>query len=263
MKSMLCLLACVAYVSATGLLHGVVHDDGQWRPWLDGSVHGASPGLATAALGAASVGHGAGHVLGAAGLVGGVGHLGGAGLLGGVGHLGGAGLLGGVGHLGGVGLLGVGHLGAGHLLHKRSLGLGVLGHGVLGHGVYGHGVVNPNALNVPLDTVHVAAAKNAQLVQQAAEGARNVLGHGVPAALPADTHAVAVGKVAHAVAHDTELATHSALVGAHGGWAGLGGWGGHGGWGGLGGWGGHGVGAWGGYGAGWGGHGAHWGGHGW
>ncbi|KAF6209009.1 hypothetical protein GE061_014752 [Apolygus lucorum] len=70
--------------------------------------------------------------------------------------------------------------------------------------------INPNALPVPLDTAHVALAKNAQLIQQAAEGTRNILGGGVPAALPADTHEVAAGKVAHAIA----VARQTAAVGA-------------------------------------------------
>nr|ATU83023.1 secreted hypothetical protein [Pristhesancus plagipennis] len=81
-------------------------------------------------------------------------------------------------------------------------------------------VINPNALPVPLDDVHTAAAKNAQLVQQATEGTRNILGGGIPLALPADTHEVAVGKVAHAIASETQ----KAIVGAHGAW-------GHGAWG--------------------------------
>lgn len=185
------MLAALASTSAVGLL-GAVHDDGQWRPWLDGSAQGASPGLATAVLGAAGVGHG----LGLYGL--------------------------GLGH----GLLG------GHLLAKRDLGLGLFG--------LGHGWVNPNALNLPLDTAHVAAAKNAQLVSQATEGARNVLGGGVPLVLPADTPEVAAGKVAHAVAHDTEKAA-VAVRGALGALAPYGGLWGHGAWLGHGGWLGHGV----------------------
>ena len=36
--------------------------------------------------------------------------------------------------------------------------------------------VNPNALPVPLDDATTALAKNAQLIQQATEGARNILG---------------------------------------------------------------------------------------
>ncbi|KAK9501483.1 hypothetical protein O3M35_012198 [Rhynocoris fuscipes] len=201
---LLCILACVAYVSATGIIHGAIPDDGQWRPWLDGSILGASPGLATATLGAASVGHGLG-VVGAPAL--GLGVVGAHGL--GLGVVGAHGL--GLGALGAHGLIG-----AGHLLHKRSLGA----YAALGHA----GVINPNALNVPLDTVHVAAAKNAQLISQASEGARNILGGGIPAALPADTHEVAVGKVAHAIAHDTEraaVAARGALLGAHGVGAGI------------------------------------------
>ncbi|KAK9501488.1 hypothetical protein O3M35_012203 [Rhynocoris fuscipes] len=75
------------------------------------------------------------------------------------------------------------------------------------------GVINPNALNVPLDTVHVAAAKNAQLISQATEGTRNILGGGIPLALPADTPEVAAGKAAHAIAHETQKA---ATLSGHG-----------------------------------------------
>ncbi|MBW3974069.1 hypothetical protein, partial [Neisseria meningitidis] len=46
--------------------------------------------------------------------------------------------------------------------------------------------VNPNALNLPLDEPITAWAKNAQLVQQASEGTRNILGGGIPLHLPAD-----------------------------------------------------------------------------
>ncbi|BES96920.1 Hypothetical protein NTJ_09733 [Nesidiocoris tenuis] len=73
-------------------------------------------------------------------------------------------------------------------------------------------VVNPNALNVPLDTANVALAKNAQLIQQATEGARNVLGGGIPVSLPADTLEVAIGKQAHAIAHATEAARNAGVI---------------------------------------------------
>ncbi|BES96919.1 Hypothetical protein NTJ_09732 [Nesidiocoris tenuis] len=73
--------------------------------------------------------------------------------------------------------------------------------------------VNPNALNVPLDEATVALAKNAQLVQQAAEGTRNILGGGIPAALPADTHEVAAGKVAHAIAVARQRASVAGVQG--------------------------------------------------
>ncbi|BES96924.1 Hypothetical protein NTJ_09738 [Nesidiocoris tenuis] len=84
-------------------------------------------------------------------------------------------------------------LGDGHLtwLHRRRRSLAL---------------VNPNALPVPLDTAHVALAKNAQLIQQATEGTRNILGGGIPLALPADTHEVAIGKQAHAIAHAAQTA---------------------------------------------------------
>ena len=101
------------------------------------------------------------------------------------------------------------HAAAAHRWRRSVYGLGLAAPVVAAHGVLG--VVNPNALPVPLDDVHTAAAKNAQLVQQAVEGTRNVLGGGVPLVLPADTHEVAVGKVAHAVATETQ----KALVGAH------------------------------------------------
>ncbi|BES96928.1 Hypothetical protein NTJ_09742 [Nesidiocoris tenuis] len=80
-----------------------------------------------------------------------------------------------------------------------------------GHGRWRRSLVavNPNALPVPLDTATVAIAKNAQLVQQATEGARNVLGGGIPLALPADTHEVAIGKQAHAIAHASQRALTS------------------------------------------------------
>ncbi|XP_073969555.1 uncharacterized protein [Rhodnius prolixus] len=165
MNSMICLFACVAFASAQLLLH----DDGQWKPHLDGSVLGqwnplldnslaGQPLLARAAL--------------------------------------------------------VGHPLA-HLLKKRAAVLATpwaAHHGL----VAAHGLVNPNALNVPLDTVHVAAAKNAQLISQATEGTRNVLGGGVPVHLPADTPEVALGKAAHAVAHETQKAVTAGVWAGHG-----------------------------------------------
>ncbi|KAK9501490.1 hypothetical protein O3M35_012205 [Rhynocoris fuscipes] len=75
------------------------------------------------------------------------------------------------------------------------------------------GIINPNALNVPLDEITVAAAKNAQLVQQATEGTRNILGGGIPLALPADTPEVAIGKAAHAIATERQkLAVASGII---------------------------------------------------
>ncbi|XP_014249793.1 uncharacterized protein LOC106666826 [Cimex lectularius] len=75
------------------------------------------------------------------------------------------------------------------------------------HHLYKRAVlVNPNALASPADTLEVALAKQAQLVQQHTEGTRNVLGGGVPLHLPADTPEVALGKQAHAVAHENQKA---------------------------------------------------------
>ncbi|XP_014255385.1 5'-3' exoribonuclease 2-like [Cimex lectularius] len=79
--------------------------------------------------------------------------------------------------------------------------------------------VNPHSLPVPADTLHVALAKQAQLVQQHTEGTRNVLGGGVPLHLPADTPEVALGKQAHAVAHARQNAlthSHAYANGLHG-----------------------------------------------
>ncbi|KAK9501491.1 hypothetical protein O3M35_012206 [Rhynocoris fuscipes] len=71
----------------------------------------------------------------------------------------------------------------------------------------------PHAYSYPLDAPHVALAKNAQLVQQATEGTRNILGGGIPLALPADTPEVAAGKVAHAIAHSHQKAVTAGLYG--------------------------------------------------
>ncbi|KAK9501485.1 hypothetical protein O3M35_012200 [Rhynocoris fuscipes] len=179
MKTFVCLLATLAYVSASGVLLGAIPDDGQWRPWLDRSILGASPGLATAVLGAANAAVAPAIV--APGVI-------------------------------GAGVIAPGVVAAGHVIGKRSLG-------ALAIAPVAAGVINPNALNVPLDTVTVAAAKNAQLISQATEGARNILGGGVPLALPADTPEVAIGKAAHAIAHDTEAARnalHGAVIGPAG-----------------------------------------------
>ncbi|KAF6209003.1 hypothetical protein GE061_014746 [Apolygus lucorum] len=76
-------------------------------------------------------------------------------------------------------------------------------------------LVNPNALATPLDEPITALAKNAQLIQQHTEGTRNILGGGIPLALPADTPEVAAGKQAHAIAHANQVAAtagHPALI---------------------------------------------------
>ena len=129
-------MSLIGYVAANPSLIGLVsaHDDGQWRPWLDGSALGS---------GLIQWGHEDGSWKPA---------------------------------LDGS-ILGSGALTWLHR-HRRSLV-----------------AVNPNALPVPLDTATVAHAKNAQLIQQATEGTRNILGGGIPLALPADTHEVAIGKI--------------------------------------------------------------------
>ncbi|BES96923.1 Hypothetical protein NTJ_09737 [Nesidiocoris tenuis] len=76
-------------------------------------------------------------------------------------------------------------------------------------------IVNPNALATPLDEPITALAKNAQLIQQHTEGTRNILGGGIPLALPADTPEVAAGKQAHAIAHANQAAATSGLIAPH------------------------------------------------
>uniref|UniRef100_A0A171B914 5-3 exoribonuclease 2-like protein n=1 Tax=Triatoma infestans TaxID=30076 RepID=A0A171B914_TRIIF len=194
MKSIICLFACVAFASAQVLLH----DDGQWKPHLDGSILGQwNPLLDNSLAGqplltrAALLGHPLVHVLRKRNVLGTplVTH--------------------------GVPTYAAVHgQPLVHLLKKRD----VLATPWAAHGLLAahHGLVNPNALNVPLDTVHVAAAKNAQLISQATEGARNVLGGGVPVHLPADTPEVAIGKAAHAVAHETQKALTTGVWAGHG-----------------------------------------------
>ncbi|KAF6209000.1 hypothetical protein GE061_014743 [Apolygus lucorum] len=73
--------------------------------------------------------------------------------------------------------------------------------------------------SLPLDEPVTALAKQAQLIQQNTEATRNILGGGIPLALPADTPEVAAGKQAHAIAHENQkLATsglYAPLAGAY------------------------------------------------
>uniref|UniRef100_A0A4P6D9H2 Putative 5-3 exoribonuclease 2-like protein n=1 Tax=Rhodnius prolixus TaxID=13249 RepID=A0A4P6D9H2_RHOPR len=100
---------------------------------------------------------------------------------------------------------------------KLQWGKGIVGatHPFIAHrlkrDLYANPWMNPYALSLPLDAPHVAAVKQAHLIQQAAEGARNLAGGGIPLALPADTPEVAAGKISHAIAHNQQKAINAGI----------------------------------------------------